>query len=176
MTWTICIVGASDGKSQLCRRCGTPTSHPLLSSVSRANTGEFRAFQSHFRLEVSAQSGHAVCRKVPADFSPWWHVARRGERTVSGVFLRGRLEKTGAQFRARNGLLQGDDSSSPTSFCRRRDRPGILMDVHPVLRGISDVWRHQLTSSAPNGQPPESSYLAINDVGGERGRTGQPPR
>ncbi len=37
---------------------------------------------------------------------------------------------------------------------------GILMNVHSVLRRITDVLQPQLLSAGPNGQRPESSQLA----------------
>ena len=38
-------------------------------------------------------------------------------------------------------------------------QPGILMDVPPVLRGISDISQHQTPRSGPDGQPVEGSQL-----------------
>ena len=40
-----------------------------------------------------------------------------------------------------------------------RRQTGILMDVHPVLRGIAEASQLQLPRSGPDGQPTESSHL-----------------
>jgi hypothetical protein len=40
-----------------------------------------------------------------------------------------------------------------------RREPGILMNVHPVLRGDTEASQHQLPRSEPDGQPIESSHL-----------------
>src|SRR5215212_3710611 len=41
-----------------------------------------------------------------------------------------------------------------------RRQPGILMNVHPVLRGNAEASQLQLPHSEPDGQPDESSQLA----------------
>src|SRR5215211_1229632 len=41
-----------------------------------------------------------------------------------------------------------------------RRQPGILMNVHPVLRGDAEASQLQLPRSEPDGQPNESSQLA----------------
>ena len=54
----------------------------------------------------------------------------------------------------------------PLTICRTnqlstmRRQTGILMDVHPVLRGIAEASQLQLPRSGPDGQPIESSHLA----------------
>ena len=40
-----------------------------------------------------------------------------------------------------------------------RREPGILMNVHPVLRGGAEASQLQLPRSEPDGQPDESSQL-----------------
>jgi hypothetical protein len=40
-----------------------------------------------------------------------------------------------------------------------RRQPGILMNVHPVLRGNAEASQLQLPHSEPDGQPDESSQL-----------------
>src|SRR3954469_3791876 len=42
-----------------------------------------------------------------------------------------------------------------------RREPGILMNVHPVLRGDAEASQLQLPRSEPDGQPDESSQLAV---------------
>ena len=42
-----------------------------------------------------------------------------------------------------------------------RREPGILMNVHPVLRGDAEASQLQLPRSEPDGQPDESSHLMI---------------
>src|SRR3954462_24534 len=46
-----------------------------------------------------------------------------------------------------------------------RREPGILMNVHPVLRGDADASQLQLPRSEPDGQPDESSHLAALSIG-----------
>jgi hypothetical protein len=54
-----------------------------------------------------------------------------------------------------------------------RRQPGILMNVHPVLRGDAEASQLQLPRSEPDGQPNESSQLekvaASLDRVGEKG-------
>ena len=45
------------------------------------------------------------------------------------------------------------------SLSTMRRQTGILMDVHPVLRGITEASQPQLPRSGPDGQPIESSQL-----------------
>jgi hypothetical protein len=47
---------------------------------------------------------------------------------------------------------------NPLSTTRRK--PGILMDVHPVLPRIAEASQLQLPRPGPDGQPTESSQLA----------------
>src|SRR5262249_7180644 len=53
---------------------------------------------------------------------------------------------------------------NPLSTVRRQ--PGILMHVHPVLRWTLKLQQPQLPRSEPDGQPTESSQLAVNFQGG----------
>src|SRR5215217_4015686 len=59
---------------------------------------------------------------------------------------------------------------NPLSTERRQT--GILMDVHPVLRGIAEASLLQLPRLGPDGQPIESSHL---DHDGDPGGTGAVP-
>src|SRR3954453_6309445 len=52
-----------------------------------------------------------------------------------------------------------------------RREPGILMNVHPVLRGDAEASQLQLPRSEPDGQPDESSQLATPDSS----QAGAPP-
>src|SRR5215207_73591 len=54
-----------------------------------------------------------------------------------------------------------------------RREPGILMNVHPVLRDDAEASQLQLPRSEPDGQPDESSHLVISALRIDR-RTGAP--
>src|SRR5215212_4509370 len=54
---------------------------------------------------------------------------------------------------------------NPLSTERRQT--GILMDVHPVLRGIAEASQLQLPRLGPDGQPIESSHLAQDSPSGK---------
>src|SRR5215211_4477454 len=56
---------------------------------------------------------------------------------------------------------------NPLSTERRQT--GILMDVHPVLRGIAEASQLQLPRLGPDGQPIESSQLGPSDRAPLRG-------
>src|SRR3954451_986307 len=55
------------------------------------------------------------------------------------------------------GVVALDPSSNQLStiWCQT----GILVDVHPVLRGIAEVSQLQSPRSGPDGQPTESPHL-----------------
>ena len=72
---------------------------------------------------------------------------------------------------------------NPLSTTRRK--PGILMDVHPVLPRIAEASQLQLPRPGPDGQPTESSQLGVSHTVCPRafscrrhqlGRLLQPPR
>jgi hypothetical protein len=50
----------------------------------------------------------------------------------------------------------GTGPYNPLSTTRRK--PGILMDVHPVLPRIAEASQLQLPRPGPDGQPTESSH------------------
>src|SRR4051794_11661317 len=47
----------------------------------------------------------------------------------------------------------------------KRRQPGILMNVHPVLREDAEASQLQLPRSEPDGQPNESSHLMLKGFG-----------
>src|SRR5262249_12848140 len=53
-------------------------------------------------------------------------------------------------------------SSNQLSTIRRQT--GILVDVHPVLRGITEASQLQLPRSGPDGQPTESPHLGEGEA------------
>src|SRR4051812_27915261 len=58
----------------------------------------------------------------------------------------------------------------PHQFGSTVRQPGILMNVHPVLRGDAEASQLQLPRSEPDGQPNESSHLSRGAQAGQRMR------
>src|SRR3989440_10772679 len=62
-----------------------------------------------------------------------------------------------------NGLRRLSARDLPyNAFSTARRQPGILMHVHPVLPWNLKLQQPQLPRSEPDGQPTESSQLAMN--------------
>ena len=60
------------------------------------------------------------------------------------------------------GMIISATGSDALSTKRRQT--GIVMDVHPVLRGITEASQLQLPRTEPDEQPIESSHLENDDL------------
>jgi hypothetical protein len=60
------------------------------------------------------------------------------------------------------------DNCAHHALSTKRRQTGIVMDVHPVLRGITEASQLQLPRPEPDEQPIESSQLERDDFSSSR--------